>query len=152
MLDPAILLDMIQINKPPRISVPMRRRQDTPPPQLQRLLLPQIIPILGIQHPVRKRLPGPDAKEIPRQSRAVRIDVVERRTLLRRDAGAHGAHGETHAFVGVDEVGEDLGRGRDGDAALVPEFVQSALHAEVGEPVLAVLFVGAELSTIRSGR
>ncbi len=117
----------------------MRRRENTPPAQLQRLLLGQIIPILGIQDAIRERLSGPDAEQIAREARAVRVDVVEGRSFLGGDAGAHGAHGETHAFVGVDEVREDFRRGGDGDAAFVPQFVESALHAEVGEPVLTVL-------------
>jgi hypothetical protein len=48
-------------------------------------------------------------------------------------------HAQTHALVRVDEVGEDLGGGSDGDAALVAQLVQTALHTEVGKPVLAVL-------------
>jgi len=49
-------------------------------------------------------------------------------------------HAQTHAFVRVDEVGKNLrGRG-DGDAALVSELVQTALHAQIREPVLAVLY------------
>lgn len=148
MLNPPILLDMIQINEPPRIRIAMRRRENTPPPQLQRLLLSQIIPILRIQHAVRKRLAGPDAEQIPRQPRAVRVDVVERGPFLRRDAGAHGAHGQAHAFVRVHEVREDLGRRGDGDAAFVAELVQPALHAEVGEPVLAVLETRATVRTL----
>jgi hypothetical protein len=55
--------------------------------------------------------------------------LLERRAFGGSDTCAHGAHGETHAFVGVDEVGEDFGGGCDGDAALVAEFVESALHS-----------------------
>lgn len=123
----------------------MRRREDTPPAQLQRLLLSQIVPILGIQHAVRERLAGPDAEQVPRQPRAVRVDVVEGGPLLRRDPRAHGAHRQAHAFVRVHEVREDLGRRGDGDAPFVPELVQPALHPEVGEPVLAVLETRAPL-------
>ena len=48
-------------------------------------------------------------------------------------------HTQTHALVRVDQVGQDLGRRSDRDAALVPQFVETALHAKVCKPVLAVL-------------
>ncbi len=151
MLHPPLLLNMIQIHAPPRIRIPMRRRQDTPPAQLQRLLLAQIIPILSIQHAVRERLAGPDAEQIPRQPRAVRVDVVQRRPLLRRDARAHSAHRQAHAFVRVYQVREDLRRRGHGDALLVAELVEAALHPEVGEPVLAILGAGGCLWGRRRG-
>lgn len=130
---------MIEIDEAARIGIPMRGREDAPPAQLQRLLLGQIVAIFGIEHAVRERLAGPDAEEVAGQPGAVRVDVVEGGPLLRRDAGAHGAHRQAHALVRVHEVREDLGRGGDGDAALVSELVQAALHAQVREPVLAVL-------------
>ena len=123
MLHPALLLHMIQINITTRKRIPMRRRQDTPPPQLQCLVRIQIIPILGIQHTIGKRLPTAHAEQVPSQPRAIAIDIVQCGPLLRRDAGAHGAHAEPVAFVAVDEVREDLGGGGDGDAALVSELV-----------------------------
>lgn len=129
MLNPPRLLDMVQINKATRIRIPMRRRQYTPPPQLQRLLLAQIIMVLRIQHAIRECLPGTHAEQVPCQPRAVAVNVVQCRSFLGRHTGAHGAHAETHALVGVDEVGEDLGGGGDGDAAFVAEFVEAALHA-----------------------
>lgn len=48
-------------------------------------------------------------------------------------------HGQAHALVRIDEVGEDLGGCGDGDATLVSELVEAALHAQIGQPVLAVL-------------
>lgn len=50
-------------------------------------------------------------------------------------------HAQTHSLVRVDEVGEDLGGGGDGDTALVPELVEAALHSEVGKPILAILSI-----------
>lgn len=47
-------------------------------------------------------------------------------------------HAQAHALVRVDQVGQNLGRGRNRDAALVAELVQATLHAQVCEPVLAV--------------
>lgn len=129
MLDPPLLLNMIQVNIPTRIRIPMRRSQDTASPQLQRLLLGQIVLILRIQHTVRKGLSRADTEQVARQPRAVGVDVVERGAFGGGDARAHGAHGEAHAFVAVDYVGEDLGGGGDGDAALLAELVEAALHA-----------------------
>jgi hypothetical protein len=50
-------------------------------------------------------------------------------------------HAKAHPFVGVDEVGEDFGGCSDGNAALVSEFVEAALHAQVCQPVLTVLWL-----------
>ena len=138
-LHPPVLLDMIQIDETTRKRIPVRRGQDTPPPQFQRFLLLQIVLVLGVQDSVGKCLTGSDAEKIPGETRAVAVDVVESGSFLGGDAGAHGAHGQAHAFVGVDEVGEHLRSGGDGDTGLVAEFVKAALDAQVGEPVLAVL-------------
>ena len=116
----------------------MRRGQDAPSAQLERLLLAQVVAVLGVQHAVGKGLAGADAEQVAGEAGAVRVDVVEGGPLLGRDAGAHGAHAQAHALVRVDQVGQDLGRGGDRDAPLVPQLVQPALHAQVGEPVLAV--------------
>ena len=107
----------------------MRRSQNTSPAELQSLLLIQIIPVFGIQNPISERLTGAHAEEVPGQAGAVAVDIIQRWALRRSHAGAHGAHGETHAFVGVDEVGEDFRGCGDGDAAFVTEFVKTALHA-----------------------
>jgi hypothetical protein len=53
----------------------------------------------------------------------------------------HTHHAQALALVRVYQVCEDLGRGGNGYAALVSELVEAALHAEVCEPVLAVLHV-----------
>lgn len=138
MLDPARLLDMVQVDETTRVRITVRRRQDTPLAQLQRLLVRQIVLVLGIQHTVGKSLTTAHAEQVARQPRAVAVDVVQRGALLLGHAGAHGAHAEALALVAVDEVGQDLAGGGDADAALVAELVQAALHAQPGEPVLAV--------------
>lgn len=138
MLLPSRLLDVVQVDEATRVSITMRRRQDAPTAQLQRLLYRQVVAVLCIQHTVGKRLAGPNAEQIPRQPRTVRVNVIQRGALLLSDAGAHGAHGQTHPFVLVDQVRQDFGCSRDADAALVPQFVQAALHAQPGQPVLAV--------------
>lgn len=129
MLDPSILLDMVQVDETSRVRITMRRGQNTSPAELKRLFLRQIILVLRIEHAVRERLSGTHAEKVAGETGAVGIDVVECWTFGGRDAGAHGAHGQTHAFVAINEVGEDLGSGGDGDAALVAEFVETALHA-----------------------
>jgi hypothetical protein len=138
MLDPSILLDMVQVNKTTRVRIPMRSSKNTPAPQRQRILHRQIIRILGIQHTISKRLTTSHTEQVPRQSRPVRIDIIQRRTLLLGHTSTHGPHAQTHPLVPVDQVGQDLASGGDGDALLVPELVQAALHAQPGEPVLAV--------------
>jgi len=49
-------------------------------------------------------------------------------------------HTQTHTLVRVYQVGEDLACCGDRDAALMSEFVETALHAKICEPVLAVLY------------
>jgi len=57
---------------------------------------------------------------------------------LGSDAGNHGSHRETHAFVAVNDVGKDFRSGGNGDSTLVAEFVETTFHAKVVEPELAV--------------
>ena len=135
---PALLLDVVEVDEATREGITMRGCQDTPPSQLQGILVAQLVVVLGIQHTVRKRLTAADAEQVAREARAVAVDVVQGGPFLGRDAGAHGAHAEAHALVAVDKVGEDLGGGGDADAALVSELVEAALRAQPAEPKLAV--------------
>ena len=107
----------------------MRRSQNTSPAELQSLLLIQIIPVFGIQNTISECLARAHAEKVSGQTSTITVDIIQRWALRRSHAGAHGAHGETHAFVGVDEVGEDFRGCGDGDAAFVTEFVKTALHA-----------------------
>lgn len=138
MPDPALLLDVVEVDETTRVRIAVRGGQDAPAAQLQGVLVRQVVVVLGVEHAVGERLAGADAEQVAGQPRAVRVDVVQRGAFLLGDAGAHGAHGQAHALVLVDEVGEDLGRGGDRDAPLVPQLVQPALHAQPGQPVLAV--------------
>ena len=47
-------------------------------------------------------------------------------------------HAEAGAFVAVDDVAEDLACGGNGYAFAVSQFMQSALHAQIGLPKLTV--------------
>ena len=129
MLYPPILFHMVQIDIAAGIRIPVRSSKDAPPSKLQSILHIEVVMILRVQHAIRKRLPRSHTKEIARQPCPLGVDVVECWTFLWSNASAHGAHAETHSFVAVDEVGEDLGGGRDGDAAFVAELVEAALHA-----------------------
>jgi hypothetical protein len=129
MLDPSILLHMIQVDETTRIRISVCRSQDTSASERQCLFFCQIVVILSIQDTVSKCLSRSNTEEVAGQTGPIGIDVVKSGPLFFCDAGAHGAHGESHAFVGIDEVGEDLGSGGNGDSALVTEFVEAALHA-----------------------
>lgn len=128
---------MIQVYRVTRERITMSRSINTPPPQLLRLLIRQIPPIPLIQHTIRKRASTPHTEQIALQPRSVAVHIEDRGPRL-VPAADHGAHGEAHAFVRVDEVGEEFGGGGDGDAFFVAQFVQAAVHAQVGFPVLAV--------------
>ena len=47
-------------------------------------------------------------------------------------------HTKTHALVAIHEIAEVLARRRDRYPLAVAEFVQTAVHAKVGFPVLAI--------------
>lgn len=99
MLDPAILLDMVEINKATRIRIAMRSREDASPSQLEGVLILEIIRVLGVEDAVGESLAGADAEQVAGEAGAVRVDVVEGGAFLGGDAGDHGAHGEAHALV-----------------------------------------------------
>lgn len=138
MVRPALLLNVVQVDITTRERITVSCGKNTPPSQLESVLDAQLVVVLGVQHTVSKRLTTADAEEVAGHTGAVAVDVVQRRSLLRGDAGTHGAHAEAHALVAVDEVGEDLGGSGDADTALVTELVKAALHAQPAEPVLAV--------------
>lgn len=129
---------MVQVDVASGIGVPVGSSQDAPAAQLQGVLLAQVVLVLGVEHAVGKGLAGADAEHVAGEARAVAVDVVQGGALFLGDTRAHGAHGQTHALVLIHEVGEDLGGGSDADAALMAQLVQAALHAQPGQPVLAV--------------
>ncbi|KAK3994987.1 hypothetical protein QBC44DRAFT_390739 [Cladorrhinum sp. PSN332] len=128
-------LEVLPVRK---VRIAVSGRQDTPAAELQRLLHRQVVPIFSIQHTIRKRLTRTNAEQVARQPRAVRVDIVKRRSLLLGHTGAHGAHRQPLSLVLIHQVGQNLGSRSDADAALVTELVQTALHTQPGEPVLAV--------------
>jgi hypothetical protein len=159
-LDPSVLLDVVEVDETSRVSVAVGGGKNTAPAELQGILVRELVLVFCIEHTVGKRLTGTNAEEVAGKTRAVAVDVVESGAFLRGHTGAHGAlktgwlaqhrrsmaaktewtyHGQSHALVGIDEVGEDLGGSGDGDAALVAELMEATLHAQVGQPVLAVL-------------
>lgn len=138
MVDPALFLDMIQVDKTTRVSVSVGGCQNTSPSKLQSLLGGEVVFVLSIQNTIGKSLTTAHAEKVAGQSCAVAVDVVERGALLWGDASAHGAHAEAHALVAVDEVGEDFAGGGNTDTALVTQLMQTALHAQPGQPVLAI--------------
>lgn len=128
MLNPSVLLYVIQVNETTWIGISVSGGQNAPPSQLQRFFVTQIISIFRIQHTVCKCLSGTDTEEISGQTCAVGINVIESRAFGGSHASAHRPHRQPHAFVGVDKIGEDF-RGRsDRDTALMAEFVEAALH------------------------
>lgn len=129
MFDPAILLDMVEVDVATGKCISMGGSKNASPPKLQGFIFSQVVMILSIEHTVSESLPGSNTEEVARQPCALGIDVVERWAFLRCYASAHGAHAEAHALVAVDEVGEDLRGGSHRDAALVAELMESTLHA-----------------------
>lgn len=138
MLDPALLLDVVEVDVTTGVGVTVGGGENAALAQLEGVLDGQVVAVLGVEHTVGKGLTGADTEEVTGETGAVAVDVVQGGALLGGDAGAHGAHAEAHVLVAVDEVGEDLAGGGDADAALVAELVEAALHAEPCEPVLAV--------------
>lgn len=138
MLDPALFLDVVEVDVTTRVGVAVRRSQDRTAAQLQRVLVRKIVAVLGVQHTVRKRLARAHAEQVTRKASAVAVDVVESGALLLGDARAHGAHAQAHSLVAVDQVGQDLACRGHADAALLAQLVQAALDAQPRQPVLAV--------------
>mmetsp|Transcript_15945 Transcript_15945/g.34729 ORF Transcript_15945/g.34729 Transcript_15945/m.34729 type:complete len:283 (-) Transcript_15945:147-995(-) len=136
-LHPPVLCHVIQIVDAPAHGVPVTRVIDRPLPQVDRLLHRQIGLIIRVQHAVRVRAPGSHREVPPVQPRAVVVDVVQLGTGLvpSRD---HGSHGQSVPAVAAHRVREQLRRGRDGDALLVPQFVHAALRPQVAFPEAAV--------------
>jgi hypothetical protein len=93
MLDPAILLDVVQVDEATRVRVTMGGGQDTPSAELKRVLVREIELVFCIEHTVGERLARADAEEVARETRAVAVDVVERRAFLGGNAGTHGPLG-----------------------------------------------------------
>jgi hypothetical protein len=137
-LHPALLLDVVEVDETTRVGISVGSSQNTSLAELQGLLDGQFVFVLGVQDTVGKGLTGTNTEEVTGETCAVTVDIVESRALLWGDTSAHGTHAQAHSLVAVDKVREDLAGSGDADAALVSELVKTALHAEPGEPVLAV--------------
>lgn len=69
--NPALLLDVVQVDETSTVRITVRGSQDTPAAKLERLLVRQVVTVLGVQHTIGKRLTGSHAKQVARQPRAV---------------------------------------------------------------------------------
>lgn len=89
-LDPSVLLDVVQVDEATRVCVTVGGSQDTPLSELQRLVVLEIVLVLGIEHTVGECLTGADTEQVAGKASAVAVDVVESRAFLRRHTRAHG--------------------------------------------------------------
>jgi hypothetical protein len=93
MLDPSVLLDMVQVDETTRVRVTMGSCQNTPSAKLERRVVFEIVLVFSVQYTVGKRLTGSDTEEVAGKARAVAVDVVEGGAFLGGYAGAHGSLG-----------------------------------------------------------
>jgi hypothetical protein len=89
-LDPSVLLDVVQVDETTRVCVTVGGSQNTPLSELQRLVVLKIVLVLGIEHTVGECLTGADTEQVAGKASTVAVDVVERRAFLRRHTRAHG--------------------------------------------------------------
>ena len=75
-LDPAVLFDVVQVDVTTGEGVSVCRGEDTPLAQLQRLVVLQVVVVLGVQHTVCERLAGADTEQVAGEACAVGVDVV----------------------------------------------------------------------------
>ena len=140
-LHPSIFLDMVQVDGSTRVCVTMHGCEDAAATELESFFVCEVVFVFSVEDTVGEGLTGANAEEVSRETGTVAVYVVESGSFFLGYASAHGSlvqislveylnlskkatyHAETHALIGVDEVGENLGCGGDGDAALVPELV-----------------------------
>merc|ERR1712060_43263 len=128
---------MIHAHGSSRVRVPEGCMIYCSPSELARLLHAQIPVVAGVEYSVRIDRARADAEPLSLDSLAFAIDVIEAGTCL-IPSGNHRAHREAHALVGVESVGEELGRAGDGDAALVVQFIKTTLDPQISLPKLTV--------------
>lgn len=90
MLDPPILFDMIQVDEPSGIGIPVRGGEDTAAAELEGFVFGEVVAVFGVEDAVGEGLAGADTEEVAREAGAVVVDVVEGGAFLGGDAGAHG--------------------------------------------------------------
>jgi hypothetical protein len=89
MLHPPILFNMVQVDKPTGVRVPMHSSQDTAASELERFLGRKVISVLGIEDAISEGLTGADAEEVASEASAIAVDVVQGGSFLGSDTGAH---------------------------------------------------------------
>jgi len=101
-LDPAVFLDVVQVDETTRVRVAMGSSKNTPPAQLEGLVVFQFVLVLCVEHTVGEGLSGADTEKVAGEARAVAVDVVESGAFLRGYACAHCSLG-----VLLDEKGRE---------------------------------------------
>ena len=134
---PTILGDVIQVIDTTGSRITMRRVINGTLAQINGFFHGQIFAVIVIQHTVRVGRTRSDREHFTLQAGTIVIDVVELGTGL-VPSGDHGTHGESVPTVGCHGIGEQLGGGRDRDAASVAEFVHAALDTQLTFPVTAI--------------
>lgn len=81
-MDPALFLDMVQVDVTTREGITVRRGKDTSPSKLESFLLGQFVTVFGVEHTVSEGLTGSDTEQVTGESCAVGVDVVESGSFL----------------------------------------------------------------------
>lgn len=77
MVNPALFLDMVQVDVSTGEGITVGSSQNTPPAELEGLLLGQVVAILGVEDTVGEGLTGSDTEEVTWETGAVGVDVIE---------------------------------------------------------------------------
>lgn len=64
MLDPAVFLDMIQVDETTREGISVGCRKDTSPAKLQGLIILQLVLVLSVQHTVGECLTRSNTEQV----------------------------------------------------------------------------------------
>ena len=89
MLHPAILLHVIQVDEPAGEGIAMGRSQDAAAAERKGGFGVEIVVVFGVEDAVGEGLAGTNAEEVAGETSTVRVDVIQGRAFLRRDARAH---------------------------------------------------------------
>lgn len=71
MVHPALFLDVVEVDETTRVCVTVHGSQNGTSAQGQRLLLGQVVPVVGIQHTVGECLTGADTEQVAGEAGAV---------------------------------------------------------------------------------
>lgn len=75
---------MVQVDETTRVRVTVHGSKDTSAAELEGLLLSQVIVVVGVKHTICEGLTGSDTEQVPGESGAVGVDVVESGSFLGR--------------------------------------------------------------------